>query len=188
MATITAEARKHLITRSTSEYKVRLRTFSMKDGSQGEQEFKVSGDFSSDMEICAHVSARYTTQEIAVVPVALSPVELIGHRFAMYDDRFVLLGHVLKDGEKLTGLMVRTITITEIFVTEADFVSRTFSDKKLSVYGTFDSAQDALAWYVKRNPNTGCAYIASEITGTQEVKIAVPVQKFFDHAFALDAD
>ena len=182
---ITAEARKHLITKNSVSYRVTVRTFSMKNGEQGELTVEISGDYNSDIEMVSAVAGRYTTQDIAVVPVALKPIEKLEDRRAMYDDHFALCGSPVKDGDKLQGLMVRTLKLNTVSVVSADFENREFKDEKLYVIGSFETAEEALSWYIKRNPEAKKAYGMPTMEKPVEIKYGLPVDKFFEHSFSI---
>lgn len=182
---ITAEARKHMITRNSVSYRVTLKTFSMKDGSQGEISVNVSGDFSSEQDMLGYVATRNTTSEIAVVPVAVKPVEKLEDRRAMFDDDFFRYGHILKDDEKITGLMVRTLKIAVVHCVSADFEKREFNEDAICVIGSFENAEDAVTWYKKRTPNDKKVYGNFSGMESNEVKVAIPVNEFYNHSFSI---
>lgn len=185
MAKITAEARKHLITRNSVSFRVTVRTFSMKDGKPGELTAEISGDYATDIEMLSAVAGRYTTAETAVVPVAVKPIEKLEDRRAMFDDQFAFYAHPVKEDEKLTGLMVRSLKVTAVHAVSADFVERKFTDETLFVVGTFETAEQALAWYSKRHPEDKKVYGCATIENPVEIKYGMPVSEFYSHSFSI---
>ena len=185
---ITAEERKHLVTKSTVSYRVTVRTFSMKTGEQGEMTVNVSGDFQNDLALLSYVAGRYTTSEVAVVPVALSDIEKIDKRYVMFDGTFFKSGNILSDTDKTAGLMVRTLTLTTVKVICADFESRQFKEEKVNVIGEYDSAQSVVDWINRdglKKSNKVYAVADSEYMDKCSVKIGIDPAVFFENAFCL---
>ena len=188
MAKITAVARKHLITRNSISYRVTVRTFSMKDGQQGELTVEISGDYASDIEMLSAIAGRYTTAETAVVPVALKPIEKLEDRRAMFDDQFAFYAHPVKEDEKLAGIMVRSLKLTAVHAVCANFKERKFTEETLYVMGTFDTAEEALSWYVKRHPEDNKVYGEATTENPVEIKYGIPVADFYNHSFSISTE
>lgn len=185
MAKMTAEARKHLITKNSVSYRATLRTFDMKTGAQGTQSFSASGDFATEQDMLGFIASRNTTSELAVVPVAVNPVEKIEDRRALFDDEFFRIGHILKEDEKLAGLMVRTLNLNTVHCISADFETQTFSKELVQMIGNFDTAEECVTWYKKRTPTDKKIYGKFVSMESTEIKVAVPVSEFFAHSFSI---
>lgn len=183
---LTAEARKHIITKSARKYRADVLTISLSDGKQGYARYEIAGDFDKDIDVLSAISARYSINGVrAVAPITNGAVEKIENRFAMFDDDFFANGSIIKDGDKIAGLMVRTLTLNTIKCLCADFDTQTFSEATICVVGDFDSADDAMLWYKKRTPDDKKIYGKFSMESVS-VKIAMKPADFMSKAFAID--
>lgn len=183
---ITAEARKHLITKSTADFSAYLFTISKEDGKQSYEKYTISGSFDTDMEIMVAICGRYTDAQKVVAPMTDRAIEKIETRYAMFDDDFFADSTIVRQDTKTAGNMVRTLTVNTLHFVQADFETKTFEDRSLPVIGNFENARDCLNWIIKRYPDLQDKAVGKpEIVDTYEIKCMMNIDTFFENAFMI---
>lgn len=188
MAKMTAEQRRHLITKTAVSYRAYVLTIDTTTGKNTYEPYTISGTFDTDISILSAIAGRYTTREKAVAPMSDRPIEKIEKRFAMTDSAFVRYGRMVTDDTKTVGYMVRTITMTEVTVRFADFETETFGTENIVVCGDFVDAESAVDYY-KRYENISTdskVYGPAKITEKTDIKFMIRPEEFFANSFAMN--